>query len=97
MVIVDGQGVPFGGAIASVSLAEVKLAEDLINTIKGPRKGLGRPITRPKRIISDRVYDSNKLRIPFRFRKIHLIALHRKRSKERPSTPPLDSIRALPV
>ena len=81
MVVVDGQGVPLGSAIASASPVEVKLAEETINTIKVPRKGRGRPKTRPKRIIGDKAYDSDSLRIRLGFRGIHLIAPHRKNRK----------------
>ena len=81
MVVVDGQGVPLGGTIASASPAEVKLAEETINTIKVPRKGRGRPKKRPERIIADKGYDSDNLRIRLSFLSIHLISPHKKNRK----------------
>jgi transposase len=81
MVVVDGQGVPLGGTLASASPAEVKLAEETINTIKVPRKGRGRPKKRPKRIIADKGYDSDNLRIRLSFLGIHLISPYRKNRK----------------
>jgi hypothetical protein len=62
MVVVDGQGISLGGAITSASPAEVKLAEETLETIKVPRQGRGRPKSRPKRLIGDKAYDSDKLR-----------------------------------
>jgi len=43
MVVVDGQGIPVGGTLASASPAEVKLIEGTLEQIKVPRKGRDRP------------------------------------------------------
>ena len=62
MVVVDGKGVPLGSTITSASPHEVTLVDAVMNQIKVPRNGPGRPKTRPKRLIADRAYDSDDLR-----------------------------------
>ena len=78
MVVVDGQGIPIGGTLASASPAEVKLAEETLETVKVPRKGRGRPKKRPLRLIGDKGYDSDPLRKRLKELKIDLIVPHRK-------------------
>ena len=82
MVVVDGQGIPIGGTLASASPAEVKLAEQTLETIKVPRKGRGRPKKRPARVIGDKAYDSDPLRKRCKELKIDLIVPHRKNRKK---------------
>lgn len=82
-MVVDGQGIPLGGAIASASPAEVTLAETALETIKVPRRGRGRPKTRPKRLIADKAYDSNKLREKLGARGIRLLVPYRRNRKDR--------------
>lgn len=73
MVVVDGEGVPLGGAIASASPAEVTLLEPTLETIRVPRGGPGRPRSKPERVIADRAYDSDPLRERLAHRGIELI------------------------
>jgi len=61
MVVVDGQGVPLGGTITAASPAEVRLPEETLGTIKVPQQGRGRPKSRPKCLIGDKAYYSDKL------------------------------------
>jgi transposase len=82
MVVVDGQGLPIGGTLASASPAEVKLAEETLETINIPRKGRGRPKKRPLRVIGDKAYDSDPLRKRLKSLKIDLIVPHRKNRKK---------------
>jgi transposase len=82
MVVVDGQGIPIGGTLASASPAEVKLAEETLETVKVPRKGRGRPKKRPERLIGDKAYDSDPLRKRCKELKIDLIVPHRKNRKK---------------
>jgi transposase len=82
MVVVDGQGIPIGGTLASASPAEVKLAEQTLETVKVPRKGRGRPKKRPARLIGDKAYDSDPLRKRCKELKIDLIVPHRKNRKK---------------
>jgi len=75
MVVVDGQGVPLGSQLTSATPAEVRFAEPTLAAI-----GVG-PARRPKqpmRVIADRGYDSNPLRLRLRERGILLIAPHRR-------------------
>src|SRR6185437_13496199 len=62
MVVVDGSGVPLGSQLASASPAEVTLAESTLQNISVPQKR-GRPRNRPLRVIADRGYDSDPLRL----------------------------------
>jgi transposase len=87
MVVVDGQGIPLGGAITSASPAEVRLAEDTLETIKVPRQGRGRPKSRPKRLIGDKAYDSDKLRASLAGKGIRLLVPYRRNRKDK-KTPP---------
>ena len=82
MVVVDGQGIPIGSTLASASPAEVKLAEETLETVKVPRKGRGRPKKRPLRLIADKAYDSDPLRKRLKVFKIDLIVPHRKNRKK---------------
>jgi hypothetical protein len=61
MLVVERQGVPIGGLVASAQQAEVKLAEATLATVKVPR-AKGRPRTRPKEVVADKGYDSGPLR-----------------------------------
>ncbi len=82
MVVVDGQGIPLGGTIASASPAEVRLAEETLATIKVPRQGRGRPRSRPQRLIADKAYDSDKLRARLGGKGIRLLVPYRSHRKK---------------
>ena len=81
MVVVDGQGIPIGSTLASASPAEVKLAQETLETVNVPRSGRGRPRKRPLRLIADKAYDSDPLRKRLKELKIDLIVPHRKNRK----------------
>ena len=73
MLVTDGQGIPLGLQLASAQMAEMKLAESTLDTIRVPRRR-GRARTRPRQLVTDRGYDSRALRrrgirpcIPTRF------------------------------
>ncbi len=85
MVVVDGQGVPVGGTLASASPAQVKLIEGTLEQIKVPRKGRGRPKKRMKHLIADNAYDSDPLREGLKAKKIDLICPHR-RNRTKPKS-----------
>jgi len=60
MVLADGSGTPLGIYVEKASPAEVTLAEATLDSVKvkiGKRKK-----GKPKRLVADRAYDSNKLR-----------------------------------
>ena len=69
MVVVDDQGVPLGGLVASAHDAEVRLAEATLDTIRVPRSR-GRPRKRPVSLVADKAYDSQPLRSRLRRRGI---------------------------
>jgi len=87
MVVVDGQGIPLGGVITSASPAEVRLAEETLETIKVPRQGRGRPKSRPKRLIGDKAYDSDKLRTSLAAKGIRLLVPYRRNRKDKKTRP----------
>jgi transposase len=76
-VVVDGQGIPLGSHTASASPAEITLLEEVMADIRVPKKGPGRPRTRPKRVIGDKAYDSDGARKRLRKRGINLLSPHR--------------------
>jgi transposase len=78
MVVVDGQGIPLGGTLASASPSEVKLIEATLDQVKVPRGGRGRPRKRMPRLIADKAYDSDPLRKRLKQRGIDLICPHRR-------------------
>ena len=78
MVVVDGQGIPLGSHTDSASPAEIRLLEKVVADIKVPKKGPGRPKTRPRRVIGDKAYDSDPHRKWLRKRGINLLSPHRK-------------------
>jgi transposase len=82
MVLVDGQGLPLGVRLESASPGEVALAEATLAEVRVPRPR-GRPRQKPKRIITDRGYDSDPLRERFTKRGIKLIVPYRKNNKQR--------------
>ena len=81
MVVVDGEGIPIGGTLASASPAEVKLIEETLEQVKVPRRGRGRPRKRMKGLIADKAYDSGPLRKRLKAKKIDLICPHRSNRK----------------
>lgn len=90
MVVVDGQSIPLGGTISSASPAEVKLAEETLETIKVPRRGRGRPKSRPKRLIGDKDYDSDKLWASLAGEGIRLLVPCRKNRKDKKTSPEVE-------
>jgi transposase len=61
MLVTDGNGLPLGFHLASANTAEVRLAEDTLDTISVARPH-GRPKCRPERLVADRAYDSQVFR-----------------------------------
>lgn len=73
MAIVDGNGLPLGLAIASASPAEVTLVHETLSSIASWR--------RPRRLIGDKAYDSDKLDRELARENIKLIAPNRSNRK----------------
>src|SRR5208283_3021518 len=78
LVLVDGKGVPLGSHTDSASPAEITLLDKVIGEIRVPKRGPGRPRTRPKRVIGDKAYDSDPARKRLRKSGITLLVPHRK-------------------
>ena len=53
MAVVDGRGIPMGLLVASANLAEIKLAEPTMATIRVPKRK-GRPKCRMKELVADK-------------------------------------------
>jgi transposase len=81
MMAVDGQGIPLGVLLASAQVAEIKLAQSTLETIR-VRQARGRPRTRPAKVTCDRAYDSRELRAYLRKRGIACCIPARRRPKE---------------
>lgn len=81
MLVVDGNGLPLGFHLDSANRAEVRLAEQTLDTIRVARPH-GRPKQRPEKLVADRGYDSRAFRRALRRRGIRMCIP----SKRRPAT-----------
>jgi transposase len=80
MLVIDGNGLPLGFHLASATTAEVKLAEQTLDTVRVPRPR-GRPKRRPEMLVADRGYDSNAFRRALRQRGIRMCIPPKRRPK----------------
>jgi transposase len=71
MLVVDGNGLPLGFHLDSANRAEVRLAQQTLDTISVTRPH-GRPRQRPKKLVADRGYDSGAFRRALRGRGIRM-------------------------
>src|SRR5262245_4586648 len=71
MLVVDGNGLPLGFHLDSANKAEVKLAEQTLDTICVVRLR-GRPKQQPGKLVADRGYDSSAFRQALRCRGIRM-------------------------
>lgn len=78
MLVTDGEGTPIGMHLDSATRSEVRLAETTLQSIRVPRR-IGRPRTRPSRLVADRAYDSRAFRRYLRRRGIGICILTRRR------------------
>jgi transposase len=78
MLVVHGQGLPLGFHLDSAKVAEVKLAEQTLDTIRVARHR-GRPKRRPQKLVADRGYDSRAFRAALRRRGIRMCIPPRRR------------------
>jgi transposase len=81
MLVIDGTGLPLGFHLDSAACAEVKLAEQTLDTISVSRPQ-GRPRRRPEQLVADRAYDSAEFRRALRRRGIRMCIP----AKRRPTT-----------
>ena len=80
MLVVDGNGLPLGFHLASATTAEVRLAEQTLDTVHVPRPR-GRPKQRPEKLVADRGYDSSDFRRALRRRGIRMCIPPKRRPK----------------
>jgi transposase len=78
-------------SIASARPAEITLIEQALETVSVPRKRGGAPRRKMRRLIADRGYDADWLRLTLSSRGIELICPHRRGRKR----PPLQDGRPL--
>lgn len=71
MLVVDGNGLPLGFQLDSANRAEVRLAQQTLDTIKVARPHR-RPKQRPEKLTADRGYDSSAFRQALRRRGIRM-------------------------
>jgi transposase len=71
MLVVDGTGLPLGFHLDGANRAEVRLAQQTLNTIRVPQPQ-GRPKQRPQMLVADRGYDSSAFRRVLRGRGIRM-------------------------
>jgi transposase len=84
MLAIDGNGLPLGFHLESAQTAEVRLAEQTLDTISVPCRR-GRPRRRPEKLVADRAYDSSAFRQALRRRGIGMcIPPKRRPAKWRP-------------
>jgi transposase len=74
MLVVDGTGLPLGFHLDGANRAEVRLAEQTLDTIRVARQR-GRPKQRPQMLVADRGYDSSAFRRALRGRSIRMCIL----------------------
>jgi transposase len=80
MLVVDGNGVPIGFHLDSAAPAEVKLAEQTLQSVR-VRSRNGQLKTRPRQLSADRAYDSGTFRASLRKRGIKVCIPPRRRPK----------------
>lgn len=80
MLVVDGTGLPLGFHLDSANRAEVRLAQQTLDTIRVARPK-GRPKQRPRKLVADRGYDSSAFRRASRSRGIRMCIPPKRRPK----------------
>jgi transposase len=81
MLVIDGNGLPLGFHLDSAQVAEVRLAERTLDTVRVARPR-GRPRQRPKKLVADRGYDSGGFRQALRHRGIQMCIPPKRRPKQ---------------
>lgn len=80
MLVVDGNGLPIGFHVDSASPAEVKLADQTLQSVR-VKSRKGQLKTRPHQLAADRAYDSRAFRVSLRKRGIKVSIPSRRRPK----------------
>lgn len=77
MIVAEGKGIPLGVLLKSATPNEIKLIEPMLERIRVPRIGRGRPRTHLNRLIYDKAADSDKLRLRLKAHGTDLICPHK--------------------
>ena len=77
MILSDGHGTPLVAMTESATPNEVTLIEPMLQQLRIPKVGRGRPKTRWHRLIYDKGADSDSLRLRLKARGLDLISPHR--------------------
>ena len=80
MLITDGNGLPVGFHLESASPAEVRLADQTLQSVRVQSR-TGQIKTRPRQLVADRAYDSRDFRRSLRKRGIKVCIPARRRPK----------------
>jgi transposase len=80
MLVVDGNGLPLGFYLDGANRAEVRLAEQTLDTIRVARPR-GRPKQRPRQLVADRGYEGRAFRRVLRGRGIRMCIPPKRRPK----------------
>jgi transposase len=80
MLVTDGNGLPIGFHLDSASPAEVKLAQQTLETVHVKAR-CGQSKTRPRLLVADRAYDSRAFRQCLRKRGIKVCIPPRRRPR----------------
>ncbi|GAA4887200.1 hypothetical protein GCM10023237_00360 [Streptomyces coeruleoprunus] len=67
---VDGRGLPVSIVLSTGNTADCTMLPAVLDAIRIPRIGPGRPRTRPDRVVADKAYSSRKIRLLLRRRNI---------------------------
>jgi len=67
---VDGRGLPLSIVLSTGNTADCTVLPAVLDAIRVPRAGAGRPRTRPDRVVADKAYSSRKIRALLRRRRI---------------------------
>ncbi|MDH6129310.1 transposase [Kitasatospora sp. GP82] len=67
---VDGRGLPLSIVLSTGNTADCTMLPAVLDAIRVPRVGTGRPRTRPDGVVADKAYSSRKIRDLLRRRRI---------------------------
>lgn len=67
---VDGRGLPLSIVLSTGNTADCTMLPAVLDGIRVPRVGAGRPRTRPERVVADKAYSSRRIRSLLRRRRI---------------------------
>jgi transposase len=84
MLVTDGNGLPLAVLLDSAQKSEIKLAQETLSLVWVPKKGPGRPKTRPRDLVADRGDDSRSFCLHLWHRGIRPCIPERRGKRPRP-------------